>query len=78
MGSHLALVEQTDALLLDTFDLRATDTILGCLPLLHTFGQTCTLDTGLRARAKIVMLPRFRASTVPRPFAPSSTASARS
>jgi long-chain acyl-CoA synthetase len=63
MGSHFALVEQTNTLLLDTFDLRATDTILGCLPLFHTFGQTCTLNTGLRAGAKIVMLPRFDGDT---------------
>ena len=58
-GSHFALVEQTTTLLLSTFDLRADDTILGCLPLFHTFGQTCTLNTGFRAGAKIIMLPRF-------------------
>ena len=63
MGSHLALVEQTNTLLLDTFDLRPTDTILGCLPLFHTFGQTCTLNTGFRIGAKIVMLPRFDGDT---------------
>ena len=63
MGSHFALVEQVNTLLLSTFDMRPTDTILGCLPLFHTFGQTCTLNTGLRAGAKIVMLPRFDGDT---------------
>lgn len=63
MGSHLALVEQTNTLLLSTFDMSPADTILGCLPLFHTFGQTCTLNTGLRAGAKIVMLPRFDGDT---------------
>jgi len=58
-GSHLALVEQTSTLLLGTFDLDSGDTILGCLPLFHTFGQTCTLNTGFRAGATVVLLPKF-------------------
>ena len=59
LGSHLALVEQTHTLLLSTFDLTAEDTVLGCLPLFHTFGQTCALNTSLRAGAKVVLLPKF-------------------
>jgi len=59
LGSHLALVEQTHTLLLNTFDLSSADTILGCLPLFHTFGQTCTLNTGLRTGATVVLLPKF-------------------
>jgi long-chain acyl-CoA synthetase len=58
-GSHLALVEQTSTLLLGTFDMRADDTILGCLPLFHTFGQTCALNTGFRAGSTVVLLPKF-------------------
>jgi long-chain acyl-CoA synthetase len=58
-GSHFSLVEQTTTLLLNTFDLHSDDTILGCLPLFHTFGQTCTLNTGFRVGAKLVLLPRF-------------------
>jgi long-chain acyl-CoA synthetase len=58
-GSHLALVEQTTTLLLNTFDLHAGDVILGALPLFHTFGQTCTLNTGFRAGATVVLLPKF-------------------
>ena len=59
LGSHLAIVEQTHTLLLNTFDLTASDTVLGCLPLFHTFGQTCALNTSLRAGAKVVLLPKF-------------------
>jgi len=59
LGSHLALIEQTSTLLLNTFDLTVEDTVLGCLPLFHTFGQTCALNTALRAGAKIVLLPKF-------------------
>jgi long-chain acyl-CoA synthetase len=58
-GSHFSIVEQANTLLLNTFDLRPDDTILGCLPLFHTFGQTCALNTSLRATAKVVLLPRF-------------------
>jgi long-chain acyl-CoA synthetase len=59
LGSHLALVEQANTLLMNTFDLTAEDTVLGCLPLFHTFGQTCALNAGLRAGAKVVLLPKF-------------------
>jgi len=59
LGSHLALVEQANTLLLNTFDLTADDTVLGCLPLFHTFGQTCALNTSLRAGARVVLLPKF-------------------
>lgn len=59
VGSHLALVEQTNVLLLGTFDLTSDDVVLGCLPLFHTFGQTCALNTALRAGATVVLLPKF-------------------
>ena len=35
------------------------DVILGALPLFHSFGQTCCLNTGVRAGACLTMLPRF-------------------
>jgi long-chain acyl-CoA synthetase len=44
---------------MDTFELSPGDVLLGALPLFHTFGQTCTMNTGFRAGATIVMLPRF-------------------
>jgi long-chain acyl-CoA synthetase len=62
-GSHFAIVEQANTLLLSTFDMRPDDIVMGCLPLFHTFGQTCTLNTGFRIGAKIVMLPRFDGDT---------------
>jgi len=58
-GSHFALLEQVNTCLLTTFDMRRGDVLLGALPLFHTFGQTCTMNTGFRAGATIVMLPRF-------------------
>jgi len=58
-GSHFALLQQVDTNLMSTFDMRRGDVLLGALPLFHTFGQTCTMNTGFRAGATIVMLPRF-------------------
>jgi long-chain acyl-CoA synthetase len=60
-GSHLALVMQVDVLLLDTFDMHAGDRILGCLPLFHTFGQTCTMNAAFRIGATVILMPRFDA-----------------
>ncbi|TDN43142.1 long-chain acyl-CoA synthetase [Curtobacterium flaccumfaciens] len=58
-GSHFALLEQANTNLMSTFDMRRGDVLLGALPLFHTFGQTCTMNTGFRAGATIVMLPKF-------------------
>jgi long-chain acyl-CoA synthetase len=58
-GSHFALLEQVNTNLLSTFDMHHGDVLLGALPLFHTFGQTCTMNTGFRTGATIVMLPKF-------------------
>ncbi|GII56302.1 AMP-dependent synthetase [Planotetraspora thailandica] len=63
MGTHFSLVEQANTLLVGTFDMGPDDVVFGALPLFHTFGQTCTLNTAFRAGAKIVMLPRFDGET---------------
>lgn len=39
--------------------LTADDVILGCLPLFHSFGQTCAMNAGFYAGATLVLLPRF-------------------
>ncbi|GAA2006261.1 long-chain fatty acid--CoA ligase [Nakamurella flavida] len=40
-------------------DLTPDDVILGCLPLFHSFGQTCAMNAGFSAGATLVLLPRF-------------------
>ncbi len=35
------------------------DVVLGALPLFHSFGQTCCLNTAVRAGACLTLLPRF-------------------
>lgn len=62
-GCHLALIEQVNVLLLNTFDLRPDDRVLGCLPLFHTFGQTCAMNTSFRAGATVVLVPKFDGDT---------------
>ncbi|AZI57282.1 long-chain fatty acid--CoA ligase [Nakamurella antarctica] len=39
--------------------LAPDDVILGCLPLFHSFGQTCAMNAGFYAGATLVLLPRF-------------------
>ncbi len=62
-GCHLALVEQVNVLLLNTFDIRPEDRVLACLPLFHTFGQTCSMNATFRAGATMVMVPKFDGDT---------------
>ncbi len=42
-----------------SFDITSDDIVLGCLPLFHTFGQTCCMDTAFYVGATVVLLPRF-------------------
>ncbi len=62
-GCHASLIEQVNVLLLNTFDMSADDRILGCLPLFHTFGQTCTMNLAFRTGATVVMVPKFDGDT---------------
>jgi long-chain acyl-CoA synthetase len=62
-GCHFSLVEQVNTLLGQTLDIGPTDILLGCLPLFHTFGQTCVMNVAFRAGAAIVLVPRFDGAT---------------
>ncbi len=42
-----------------SFDIDENDVVLGCLPLFHTFGQTCCMNTAFFVGASVVLLPRF-------------------
>ena len=39
--------------------LEPDDVIMGCLPLFHSFGQTCALNAAIVSGASITLLPRF-------------------
>ncbi|MEJ5866818.1 AMP-binding protein [Pseudokineococcus sp. 5B2Z-1] len=62
-GCHLSLVSQVETSLLDTFRMGVDDVVLGCLPLFHTFGQTCAMNITFRAGATLVLVPKFDGAT---------------
>ncbi|MGQ0845708.1 MAG: long-chain-fatty-acid--CoA ligase [Sporichthyaceae bacterium] len=48
----------------ELFDLTPDDVIMGCLPLFHTFGQTCAMNTAVHSGACLTLVPRFDAAAV--------------
>jgi long-chain acyl-CoA synthetase len=57
--THLNVTMNVVASAMHSFDITADDVVLGCLPLFHTFGQTCCMNTAFYVGASVVMLPRF-------------------
>jgi long-chain acyl-CoA synthetase len=57
--SHLNVTMNVVVSAQHSFDIDETDVVLGCLPLFHTFGQTCCMNTSFYVGATVVMLPRF-------------------
>ncbi len=43
----------------DLVGMNETDVVLGALPLFHSFGQTCCMNTAVRAGACLTLIPRF-------------------
>jgi long-chain acyl-CoA synthetase len=46
------------------FRLEPGDVIMGCLPLFHSFGQTCGLNAAVSSGACLTLLPRFDPASV--------------
>ncbi len=61
--THLNITMNVVASAMHSFDIDADDVVLGCLPLFHTFGQTCCMNTAFYVGACVVMLPRFDGAT---------------
>ena len=57
--SHLNVTMNVAISAQHSFDIKAEDVVLGCLPLFHTFGQTCCMNTAFYVGATVVLLPRF-------------------
>jgi long-chain acyl-CoA synthetase len=57
--SHLNVTMNVLASATYSFDIGPDDVVLGCLPLFHTFGQTCCMNTAFFVGASVVLLPRF-------------------
>jgi long-chain acyl-CoA synthetase len=59
MITHLNILMNVDTSIISSFDFNNDDILLGCLPLFHTFGQTCAMNTIFRIGATLVLMPRF-------------------
>ena len=59
MLSHHNVLMNVDVSVIDAFGIETEDVILGCLPLFHTFGQTCGMNTAFRVGATLVLMPKF-------------------
>ncbi len=59
MITHLNILMNVDTSIISSFDFTPDDILLGCLPLFHTFGQTCAMNTIFRIGATLVLMPRF-------------------
>ncbi len=57
--THLNVTMNVVASAMHSFDIDENDVVLGCLPLFHTFGQTCCMNTAFYVGATVVLLPRF-------------------
>ncbi|GAA1912598.1 long-chain-fatty-acid--CoA ligase [Streptantibioticus ferralitis] len=57
--THLNLVMNATVMARDLIGLMPDDMVLGCLPLFHSYGQSCALNATLRAGAALVLAPRF-------------------
>jgi long-chain acyl-CoA synthetase len=45
------------------FEIVPTDVVMGCLPLFHSFGQTCGLNAAVASGACLTLIPRFDPET---------------
>ena len=57
--SHRNLVMNAGTCAHDLFNVSSSDVFLCALPLFHSFGQTCVMNTAFRVGASIVLMPRF-------------------
>jgi long-chain acyl-CoA synthetase len=60
--THFNLVMNASVCAQDLIGLTPDDVVLGCLPLFHSFGQTCAMNAALRAGATLVLTARFTGS----------------
>jgi long-chain acyl-CoA synthetase len=61
--THLNMVMNASLSAIDVIVMTPDDVVLGCLPLFHSFGQTCAMNAAFRVGATLVMLPRFDGPT---------------
>ena len=57
--THSNLKRNVEVTLSNLIQIGEGDTLLGALPLFHSFGQTCGLNCGVAAGARLTLIPRF-------------------
>ncbi|MFG2881172.1 long-chain fatty acid--CoA ligase [Streptomyces sp. NPDC048297] len=62
--THAGLRHNTEVTAHHVLRMTSEDVIVGCLPLFHIFGQTCTMNAAVRGGATLVLVPRFDPRTV--------------
>jgi long-chain acyl-CoA synthetase len=60
--THANLARNVESCL-KLFETTSDDVVLGALPLFHSFGQTCGLNSSVRAGACLTLIPRFDPGT---------------
>ncbi len=61
--THASLYRNAAVTTTTLFDLGPQDVVMGCLPLFHTFGQTCGLNAAMVSGACLTLMPRFDPAT---------------
>jgi long-chain acyl-CoA synthetase len=61
--THANLLRNAVVFATTLVDLGPEDVVMGCLPLFHSFGQTCGLNAAVTTGACLTLLPRFDAAT---------------
>ncbi|MGW1796969.1 long-chain-fatty-acid--CoA ligase [Streptomyces sp. NPDC001984] len=62
--THAGLRHNTEVNVAEVQHLAPEDVIVGCLPLFHIFGQTCTMNTAVLRGASLTLIPRFDPAAV--------------
>jgi long-chain acyl-CoA synthetase len=57
--THDNLATNADVTVRTLFDLGPDDVVMGCLPLFHSFGQTCGMNAAVYVGATLTLIPRF-------------------
>ncbi|EST19280.1 long-chain-fatty-acid--CoA ligase [Streptomyces roseochromogenus] len=62
--THAGLRHNTEVNVTEVQRLTSDDVIVGCLPLFHIFGQTCTMNVAVHCGASLTLVPRFEPGAV--------------
>jgi long-chain acyl-CoA synthetase len=62
--THAGLRHNTDVITTHVEPFTPEDALVGCLPLFHIFGQTCTMNAAIHSGATLILIPRFDPQTV--------------